>query len=73
MLYSSHELKEFARAIARVAAILDKLKKNAVTPREKLFLMIGMRASHIEEAITYGNPDRAQSHLREMVRMMRKL
>lgn len=72
-LYSERELAEFNNAVERVMKHLGKLKKGVRTEREGLFLMIGMSASHIEESITYGDPERARAHLKRMIGMMRKL
>ena len=42
------------------------------TPRELVFLMIGLRASHIEEALAHGDFDRAMQHFGEVARLLQE-
>jgi hypothetical protein len=42
------------------------------TKRERLYLMIGLRASHFEESLVKGDGLRARAHLRALVPLVRR-
>jgi hypothetical protein len=50
--FTPEQLDEFGRAFARVQEMAAQLGQEIKTERELLFLQIGLRASHIEEALT---------------------
>ena len=70
MILHEDELEEFNRSLNRVIEIITKFGKR-ISPRDMFFLKIGLRASHIEEAITQGDTVRAKAHLKNLVNMMR--
>jgi hypothetical protein len=61
-------MDEFQAAFQRVIDTLGKFARN-LTPHEQLILEMGMRSSHIEEAIAHGESERASSHLRELAKL----
>ena len=71
--FRDSELVEFRRALKRVFKVMQKLSTNANTEREKLFLQIGMSASHIEESMVMGDAARAKAHLLRMTSLMKQL
>lgn len=72
-LFSPGELAEFQRAALRLSTVMQKLGKDIRTEREMLFLKIGLRASHIEEAAAHGDQERALAHMRKLVALLRQL
>jgi hypothetical protein len=69
-LLEPDELAEFQRSFTRVIEILSRFQKR-LTPRDVVLLKIGLRASHIEEAMTSGDHERARAHLSALVEMIR--
>jgi len=63
---------EFRRSFQRA---IDALKEASthVSPREMLFLKLGLHASHLEEAIAQGETGRAQTHFNDMIGIVQKL
>jgi len=55
--------------------LLDYIRrfKKTLSPRDVLLLQIGMRASHIEEALAVGDVDRAKAHLVQLAEQVRRL
>ena len=58
----------FTRAIAVARKFLVSL-----TPREKLILQLGLRASHLEEALAAGDQQRAAAHAQGLVTIAQAL
>ena len=56
-------------------AILDLLARYQakLSPRDIAMLHLGMRASHIEEAVASGEIDRARSHLKNVLDLLQNL
>jgi hypothetical protein len=67
---SPAELDEFSRSFERVIELMRRFQKR-LTPRELLVLQMGMRASHVEEALAHGDSERARAHLAMLVAMIR--
>ena len=42
-----------------------------LSDRDLRMIQIGMRASHIEEALAQGDTDRARGHVKQLVRLVR--
>lgn len=55
--------------------ILDGLVKykKSLSPRELTIMQIGMRSSHLEEALASGEFDRARSHYKAILELTQKL
>jgi hypothetical protein len=47
--------------------------RGELSPRELVALRIGLRASHVEEALMAGDADRALAHFRAALRLMVQL
>jgi hypothetical protein len=65
-------MNEFVCAMQRVMAGIAQFKK-MLSPRDMLMLQIGMRASHIEEALSQGDTTRAEGHLRHLTELVQNL
>lgn len=72
-LFEAEELEEIQRAAVRVLDAIRKAGKSLRTQREVLMLKIGMRASHIEEAVAVGDTQRAAAHLQAMKGLLAEL
>ncbi len=68
----SVELAEFQRSFDRAIAIGREIFRSA-TPREVLFLQLGLRVSHIEEALARGEVGRAREHLARAVELVQSI
>jgi hypothetical protein len=60
--------RSFERAIAVARRFLVSL-----SPREKLILQLGLRASHLEEALAAGDQQRAAAHAQGVVTLAQAL
>jgi len=65
-------VNEFARAMRRIMDGLEQFKRT-LAPRDFLMLQMGMRASHIEEALSQGDTDRARFHLEHLLALIQRL
>ena len=54
--------EEFTRASNRLMGVIGRFGRT-LSKRDVLMLQIGMRASHIEEALAQGDVSRANGHL----------
>jgi len=62
------EAAKMESAFGYVLESIQKLKKT-LSARDLRILQIGMRASHIEEAMAQGEFDRARSHFHELLKL----
>lgn len=62
----------FQRSLERAVAVVRKFN-STLTPREKLVLQLGLRASHLEEALAQGDQDRAAAHAKALVTIAQAL
>jgi hypothetical protein len=58
---------EFERSGQRLLQYMKQFKKT-LSRRDMRMIRIGMRASHIEEALSTGDTERANSHLKQMIK-----
>jgi len=56
----------FERSLSRAIAVARRFNAT-LSPREKLILQLGLRASHLEEALAAGDQDRAAAHAKGLV------
>ncbi len=63
---------EFERAANVILRAIGDLK-NRLSPRDLVMMQIGMRASHIEEALAQGEVDRARGHVQKLVELARRI
>ena len=63
---------EFARAGTRMLQLMARFKRT-LSPRDFALLAIGMRASHIEEALSQGDVVRAQGHFDRLAQALQDL
>jgi hypothetical protein len=60
----------------RLRAAFDEMLRNikafgdSLTPREKLILEIGLKASHVEESAASGDWKRAEAHMDRLVKLL---
>jgi len=62
---SQQDLEAFQSAFDRAIEVLKKFK-TSISERDKIILEIGLRSSHIEEALAGGELDRAQAHFKRL-------
>ena len=60
------------KCAALLFATVEKLR-GELAPREQVALRIGLRASHMEEALMLGEAPRAMAHLKEILRLINVL
>ena len=65
----TQQTSEFSRAAKRILYLIDKFKQQ-LSRRDFLMMQIGMRASHIEEALSQGDTNRAQGHLDKLTKLI---
>lgn len=53
--------------------MIQKVGASIQTPRELIMLKLGLRASHIEEAVAHGEATRAAAHVELLIEDLRKL
>ncbi len=64
--FTSADVAIFERSLSRAIAVMQRFNAS-LTPREKLILQAGLRASHLEEALAAGDQDRAAAHAKGLV------
>jgi len=64
--------KYLIAAVDYLAAVSANLRKT-LSAREKIILQIGLSASHAEEAIYLGEPERAHAHMVKLSEALSKL
>ena len=65
-LFTAADVAIFERSFSRVMSVMQRFQAS-LTPREKLILQAGMRASHLEEALAAGDQRRAAAHATGLV------
>jgi len=60
------------QAFGQVLDAIDQFEKR-LSPRELKILQIGLRASHIEEALAHNEIDRARGHFRAMMKLVQQI
>lgn len=70
--FPSREVAEFNRAFDRVMSMSSALR-DAMTERESLFFQMGLRSSHVEEAMTIGDTERANAHFKKLIELLRQV
>jgi hypothetical protein len=63
---------EFENASSRVMDAVTQFKKT-LSPRDVAMLQLGMRASHMEEALAQGDTARAESHRQKLVQLLENM
>ena len=71
-LLTTTDIDEFRRAFDRSIEILKKFR-TSISARDRIILEIGLRSSHIEEALAGGELDRAQSHMKRLTEAATRL
>ena len=66
------EIEKLLQCMGLLTRTIAKLR-GELSPREGLALRIGLRASHMEEALTIGDADRALAHFRATLRLIGQL
>ena len=69
---TSQDLSEFQRAFDRSIEVLKKFR-TSISSRDRLILEIGLRSSHIEEALASGDLERAQAHFHRLIKAAQQL
>lgn len=62
----------FERGFYRVLEIVTRFR-DSLGPRDQLVLALGLRSSHIEEALAHLELDRAQAHFEKLMEIARQL
>jgi hypothetical protein len=66
------DVATFQRSFNRAVAVMRRFLVS-LTPREKLILQLGLRASHLEEAMAAGDQERAAAHAKGLVTIAQAL
>lgn len=66
------ESDKFRVAITELIETIKDLGR-ALSPREKLILELGLKASHMEESMASGDWKRAEAHADGLVELLKKL
>ena len=66
------EAARMEQAFNYVLEAITRFQKN-LSPRDITLLQIGMRASHIEEAMAHWELDRAKAHFEKLMEIARQL
>jgi hypothetical protein len=64
------DLDEFQRAFERVLQALAHFQAE-MSDRDRLYLELGLRSAHIEEAMAHGELARAKEHFEKMMALAR--
>ncbi len=72
MALSQQDLDAFERGFHRVLQIVTRFR-SSLGPRDQLVLALGLRSSHIEEALAHWELDRAQAHFEKLMEIARQL
>ena len=65
-------ISEPAETFDKLMRYIERFKKK-LSDRDMLMMQIGMRACHIEEALAQGDTDRARSHVRQLVLILKRV
>lgn len=60
------------QAFGQVLDAIDQFEKK-LSPRELKILQIGLRASHVEEALAHNEFDRAREHFHVMMKLVQQI
>ena len=63
---------EFAQAAGVILRLIGELRRQ-LSPRDLVMMQIGMRASHVEEALAQGDVDRARGHVKKIVELVGRI
>jgi hypothetical protein len=66
------DLDRFKTAFTTILDTIQNFNKT-LSPRDLHLMQIGMRASHIEEAMAHGEIDRARGHLDALVTLVKSI
>jgi hypothetical protein len=72
MQFTAQDVAIFEKSLARAIAVAKRFNAT-LSPREKLILQLGLRASHLEEALAAGDQDRAAAHAKGLVTIAQAL
>lgn len=64
--FTPEDVAIFQRSLSRAVAVMQRFNAT-LSPREKLILQLGLRASHLEEALAAGDQLRAAAHAKGLV------
>jgi hypothetical protein len=67
-----YDVDIFQRSFERAVTVARRFIVS-LTPREKLILQLGLRASHLEEAMASGDQQRAAAHAQALVTIAQAL
>jgi len=70
-LFSDTDLQELTRSASRILGLMGKFK-NAMSERDAVFLALGLRAAHMEEALAHGELERAKAHFEKLVGVVKE-
>jgi hypothetical protein len=70
--FTPADVAVFQQGFDRAVAVMRKFLVS-LTPREKLILQLGLRASHLEEALAAGDQARAAAHAKGLVTIAQAL
>ncbi len=72
MSFTPADVEIFSRSFARAVMVAQRFQAT-LSPREKLILQLGLRASHLEEALAAGDQLRAAAHAKGLVTIAQAL
>jgi hypothetical protein len=72
MDFTPQDVAIFQRSFERAVLVMRKFLVS-LSPREKLILQLGLRASHLEEALAAGDQQRAAAHAQGLVTIAQAL
>lgn len=73
MPFRPQDLQDLDGAFSTLLAALERFKAEVRTEREEVFLNIGLRASHFEEAVVAGDTLRARAHADALLQLLARL
>jgi len=71
-LVSDEEIEQARRAGQVFIRVMRRVAKT-LTPRDRVYLGLGLRASHLEEALVQGDIERAHAHYVRILEIARML